>query len=489
VQLSLSDLRKIQGELSVPPLGGKKLLLKDLVQNGVGGVAKQNMLRKLELAVVYDSDKPMELNKAFRLLPGREGSGGPLEYALPLRYGEGEELLRAGGVARLSQAARALLDQGQRLRPDGSEYNVLRLHRIWCMQSAAADLAAELTLEKMMDEHVTLTLRACFFNQTDPDETVIKGKAEVMRYLINDGFSTLGVGGTPEAPKPKGEGCTFVQPCTLTPSGDTRVVFSAGGKDATGSTKDRLRVGELITWGPWGVALSIVRVLDPLPTHYEWVMRQHYSNYAGVRAMLHPGCTYYLITHHSAPAHAQTPTFSARVMLGAKGVFQRLDNEMSRMGGRVAIISCNLLGDKIADLQARRAQLAAAADEPDEEGGSEQAATERAIARQAYNESVHWKSGAPGDGPDISVTCFAGKWLPLGEGPKRAGELVITIRETIGWKYDNKPPPPGKEAKPSAARSVGLLIREVYIDTQLHEEPPIAPGLAGAWALHQRGVK
>ena len=60
-----------------------------------------------------------------------------------------------------------------------------------------------------------------------------------------------------------------------------------GGKDATGSTKDRLRVGELITWGPWGVALSIVRVLDPLPTHYEWVMRQHYSNYAGVRAMLH----------------------------------------------------------------------------------------------------------------------------------------------------------------------------------------------------------
>ena len=51
---------------------------------------------------------------------------------------------------------------------------------------------------------------------------------------------------------------------------------------------------------------------------------------------------------------------------------------------------------------------------------------------------------------------------------------------------DNKPPPPGKEAKPSASRAIALLIREFYIDTQLHEEPPIAPGLAGAWALHQQ---
>ena len=54
--VSLSELRAIQGELSCPPPGGKKILLRDLVTNGVGGVAKQNMLRKLELAVVYDSD-------------------------------------------------------------------------------------------------------------------------------------------------------------------------------------------------------------------------------------------------------------------------------------------------------------------------------------------------------------------------------------------------------------------------------------------------
>ena len=69
---------------------------------------------------------------------------------------------------------------------------------------------------------------------------------------------------------------------------------------------------------------------------------------------------------------------------------------------------------------------------------------------------------------------------------QRAGELVITVRETIGWKYDTKPPPPGKDAKPSASRTVGLLIREVYIDTSIREEPPVAPGLGAAWALHQR---
>lgn len=148
---------------------------------------------------------------------------------------------------------------------------------------------------------------------------------QVIRYLKNDGFSTLGVGGTKEAPKPPGEGCTFVQPGAITPDGDTRVVFGANGtrtchegplpwdhphqrirkshilpltagrsptgpdakpiagpsigppphayasravfmtpsagKDGTGSTKDRLRVGEVIKWGPWGVALGIVRRL------------------------------------------------------------------------------------------------------------------------------------------------------------------------------------------------------------------------------------
>ena len=478
---SLGDLRAIQGELSSPPPGGSKILLRDLVMNGVGGVAKQNMLRKLELAVVYDSERPIELNKAFRLLPGRP-DGPPTVYALPLKYGGGEELLSGKG-GKIPQAASGLLDAGQRLRPDGSEYNVIRLHRIFTMQSAAADAAAELTLDKMMDEHVTLTLRSCFFNQVSADEPVIKGKAEVMRYLTNDGFSTLGVGGTPEAPKPKGEGCTFVQPCAITPDGDTRVIFGAGGKEATGSTKDRLRMGELIKWGPWGVALSIVRVFDPLPTHYEWVMRNNGGNFAGVRAMLAPSCKYYTIIHHNAPAHAQTPPFAAKKFLGAKGTFEKLDNEMSRMVGKVAVISPNLLGDKITDLQARRQ---AGYGIPPDETGSEQAAAERAIAQEAYDLSVGWESGAPGDGPDISVVCFAGKWLPLGEGPKRIGELVISCRETIGWKYENKPPPPGKDAKPSAARTIGMLIREFYYDTELHEAPPFAPAFRSAWELYVR---
>lgn len=109
-----------------------------------------------------------------------------------------------------------------------------------------------------------------------------------------------------------------------------------------------------------------------------------------------------------------------------------------------------------------------------------------ALPSLRFKESVDWKSGAPGDGPDISVVSFCGKWLPLGEGSKRTGELVITIRETIGWKYDSKPPPPGKDAKPSASRAIGLLIREMYIDTDFYEEPPFAPGLSAAWALHEQ---
>ena len=36
--------------------------------------------------------------------------------------------------------------------------------------------------------------------------------------------------------------------------------------------------------------------------------------------------------------------------------------------------------------------------------------------------------------------------------------------------------------------TIGLLVREYYISSKLHEDPPLAPGLAAAWALHeQRG--
>ena len=486
-EMTLDDVRAVQGELSSPPPGGKKYLLSELVSNGVGGVAKQSMLRKLELATVYDSDTPIELNLAYRLLPGRGDNSEPHKYGLPLRYAEGEEVRHGAAV---NQSINALLDAGQRLRPDGSEFNVIRLHRIWCMQSSAADAAATLTLEKMMDEHVTLTLRSCFFNQTAEDEVVIRGKREVMRYLTNDGFSTLGTTGTPEAPKAKGEGCTFVQPCSVTGEGDTRVVFGAGGKDACGSAKDRFRLGEQIKWGPWGVALAIVRVADPLPTHYEMIYRHHAGNFAAVKKSLDKGVVYYCLVHQRAPAHPQVPPFDAKVYLGQAAVFERLDNEMSRMGGKVAVIAPALMGEKLRDLQKRRENAALGSDDDedgadsDDEGGG--AARANAIARRAYAECVNWESGAPGDaGPDVSVVSFAGRWLPPGEGPKRRGELVITVRETIGWKYQSKPPAKG-DPKPSASRSVGLLVREFFVDTALYEDPPLAPGLAAAWNLHEQ---
>ena len=111
----------------------------------------------------------------------------------------------------------------------------------------------------------------------------------------------------------------------------------------------------------------------------------------------------------------------------------------------------------------------------------------REVAQAAYRHATTWKGGGPPGPPDISVASFVGKWLPNGEGPKRLGQLVITVRETIGWKYLTKPPDKG-DAKPSAARRVGLLIREFFIDTQLYDAAPCTPGLAAAYALHcQRG--
>ena len=509
-ELTLADLRNVMRQLSSPPPGGKQIVLSQVVANGVGGVAKVNLLRKLDLAVVPLVNAPLYLNGAWRLLPGRgpfSESGSP--YALPLRYAEGEERRRPDRDP--TGPMLALLDAGQRLRPDGSELNVIRLHRIWCMQNATADGSAELTIEKMIDEHVTLTLRNSFFDRVggggeedDNGEIVIKGKAEVMRYLISDGFAMLNVGGSVEAPKKRGEGLTYVQPCALTAEGDTRVVFGAGGREANGSTAERLRMGELIKWGPWGQALSIVRVFEPLETHYEWVYRNQVGNFAGIKASLDKGVLYFLLVHHRAPSHAACPPFAAKVLGGSKAVFERLDNELSRMTGHIGAISANLLGDKFDDLQARRARGAAAAATDDalgsrggsrggsgggSGGGGAEASPEmahmREIERRAYQTCVTWDSGSPGAGPDLSVVSFAGRWLPLGETPKRAGELVICVRETIGWKYQSKPPAKG-DAKPTASRKIGMLMREVFIDTKLHEAPPFAPGLAPGWALYEQ---
>ena len=109
-----------------------------------------------------------------------------------------------------------------------------------------------------------------------------------------------------------------------------------------------------------------------------------------------------------------------------------------------------------------------------------------AIAKEAYEQCLTY--GGPGDGPKRSVLHFCGRWLPLGEGSNRKGQLVCLVRETIGWKYDTKPPKEGKEEKPSAARGVGLLVREFYIGKRgTWPEPlPKAPGLQGCWEMHKQ---
>ena len=133
--LTLDELRAVQGCLSNPPPGSPKILLPDLVNAGVGGVSKFVLLAKLDKSMVADSDDPLRLNHAWTMLPGREGpspaAGTPrsAKYALPLKYAEGEEMLRgaagADGGAELGEFwGKQLLDAGQRLAPDGSQFNV-----------------------------------------------------------------------------------------------------------------------------------------------------------------------------------------------------------------------------------------------------------------------------------------------------------------------------------------------------------------------------
>ena len=114
--------------------------------------------------------------------------------------------------------------------------------------------------------------------------------------------------------------------------------------------------------------------------------------------------------------------------------------------------------------------------------------------------------------------------------PKRKGQLVVCVRETIGWKYLGKPakPKPGEAEgageKPSAARKIGgaraargghlnstclsrlsflalaltllivcisppdptaVLVREFFVDKKLNEPKPAAPGFKAQWELHK----
>ena len=175
-----------------------------------------------------------------------------------------------------------------------------------------------------------LDIKSAFFplDGEAPSDNLIKGKPDVIKYLIADGFTQLKVGGFDG--KQKGAGCQYVQPCILTPDGQTRVVFGSGTRETCGALMDRFRMGEQIKWTPWGTIASIVRVEKPLASHYEWVSFFQAGNFAGVKQYLDKEATYYLITHTIFPESPAQPRFNAVKFEGQEAVFKRLDNEMSR---------------------------------------------------------------------------------------------------------------------------------------------------------------
>ena len=495
--LTLNELRQVQGALSQ---GTPKILLADLVAGGVGGVAKNVLLAKLDKAMVPDTNAPLKLAAAYRLLPGRDApappAGAPKKnaYTLPVAFAEDEEEVRGAADVPLGPGeldfGKRLLDIGQLLAPDGSQFNIIRLHRTWMMQHAAADRVALLTIERMMDEFVTLDIKAAFFplDGEAPSDQLIRGRPDVMKYLIAEGFTQTKVGGFDG--KQKGSGMQYAQPVILTNDGQTRVVFGSGKRDTCGALADRFRMGEQIKWTPWGQIAQIVRVEKPLASHFEWVSFFQMANFAGVKKYLDKEADYYVITHTLFPESPAAPCFNAMKFSGQEDVFKRLDNEMSRQGGNISCISPTFTGDKLKDLRMRRA-VAIDADASQVAFGEKNHASadiqaKVAIAKEAYNLCLTY--GGPGEGPKRSVLHFCGRWLPLGEGSNRKGQLVCLVRETIGWKYDTKPPPPGKEEKPSAARGVGLLVREFFIGKRgtWPEPEPRAPGFRGCWEMHKK---
>ena len=286
----------------------------------------------------------------------------------------------------------------------------------------------------------------------------------------------------------------------LTSDGQTRVVYGAGSKESCGSLSERFRMGEQIKWGPWGNIVSLLRVEKPLETHYEWASFFSMSNFAAVKKFLDREVVYYCILNQYAPENKQSPLFVCKKFVGAKAVFDRLDNEMSRQAGNISCISAPLAGEKLRDLRTRRMLTADVDDLTIANGDPNVPAEQVELAREAYKQCLNFgqtlsqqanRLGQGGaEGPKRSVVHFCGKWLPLGEGSKRKGDLVITVRETIGWKYNTKPPKPAadgveQEEPPSASRGVGMLCREFFIDRKLHEPLPPAPGLAPMWALEK----
>ena len=220
--------------------------------------------------------------------------------------------------------------------------------------------------------HCLLSVRNGFFH-APTDQLVLRGRKEVLHYLTTEGF-----GESRAAPADSLSGLCFVQPCTMTAHGETRVLAGAGDRATCGSTKNRLRLGEQIAWSAWGRALSIVRVLQPLETHYEWAAFTQQGSFSAIKRLLAEDVVYYCITHNRAPAHAQVAPRSATMHMGAKEVFARLDLEMTRMKGKVSVVSPTLDAGRLDELQRERAAALSA-----EPAGWEARPTEGFVAAAA----------------------------------------------------------------------------------------------------------
>ena len=196
---------------------------------------------------------------------------------------------------------------------------------------------------------------------------LIHGRSKVLHYLCNEGFRALGGVAKKEGGVKEG-GATFAQPCELTREGDTRLLLCAGDRAACGSALERFRMGEQLSFDQWGrnrrrkwnlrpsnfrsgpparrVTLppctgvtSILRVQQPLETHYEWASCFHTANFASIRRQIDDDATFYCIVHHvthqdkqrkAGFAEVASRKTSTRKYTRGKDVFEQLELEMVR---------------------------------------------------------------------------------------------------------------------------------------------------------------
>jgi hypothetical protein len=231
-----------------------------------------------------------------------------------------------------------------------------------------------------------------------------------------------------------------------------------------------------------------LRVEKPLDTHFEFLAFFNVNNYAAVKKMLASTVVYYELFNQSAPEGKQSKRFLARKYVGSAAVFGRLEAEMGRQSGNISTVSAPLAGEALSDLRKRKKHMSDPSVEDAElpqlllNGEKGVPGEQIDLAREAHKLCLDEPEGgaAPEEGaPRLSTVHYGGRWLPLGEGSNRKGELVLCVRETIGWKYNS-----------IASRSIGFLCREIFCDKSMKEPQPRAPGFMAAWKLHiERGGK